>query len=36
VLMVDLVHSNWNQLLAELARWKQLYRGGNQLVCSTE
>ncbi len=28
VLMVALVHSNWNTLLEELSRWKTLTRGG--------
>lgn len=35
VLMVAHVHSNWNDLLAELARWKGISRGGSLLGYST-
>lgn len=34
MLMVAQVQSNWNQLLAELSRWKDLNRDTNSLVCS--
>lgn len=27
--LVALVHSDWNVLLEELSRWKQVYRGGD-------
>ena len=33
--LVALVHSNWNLLLAELARWNQLSREANPLAYST-
>ncbi len=31
MLMVAHVHSNWNQLLAELTRWERLSVGNNPL-----
>lgn len=36
MLMVALVRSNWNLILLELARWKELSRGDAGLVYSTE
>jgi len=35
VLMVAEVHSNWNHLLAELARWKEVSRDGALLSYPT-
>ena len=35
MLMVALVHSNWNQLLSELSRWKNVSGGDNLLSYST-
>ena len=35
MLMVNLVHSKWNQLLAELARWKTITREWNVSALST-
>ena len=35
MLMVALVHSNWNSLRAELARWKSLSREGNLIAYSS-
>ena len=34
--MVAVVSSSWNDILRELSRWKQVYRGGTGLVYSTE